>query len=479
MAKQDSLIPLFVDLDGTLIKTDSMVEAVLSLVRSEPLALFEIITWLFKGKAGFKAELAKRITLNMAELPINTEMVSYLKDQAESGRKLILISASHQSVVDSALEHFQFFSAGYGSDEEINLKSENKLQKINQLTQNSPFAYAGDSTADLVIWQNAAEAVLVNCQPAVAAQARKLISSATKLVEIDQPAQPISGLLKSMRVHQWLKNLLVFLPLILSHNLNQPNLIGLNLVAFFSFCLCASSVYFLNDLLDLSSDRNHSTKCVRPFAAGTLPLKYGLIGTPILFVASLLLAVFVGTNFLLVVLVYWLITCLYSLFLKRVFLVDVITLAFLFTLRVIAGSAAIGVVTTQWLLAFTGFLFLGLAVVKRVIELTNLKSKGLTNTAGRGYSVDKLQLITTLGVMSSIAAVLVFAVYINAPATLNLYRSPNILWAICPLLLIMLGRVWQAALSGELNEDPVLFAAEDSPSQIMLILCAVLLWMAV
>ena len=136
MAKQDSLIPLFVDLDGTLIKTDSMVEAVLSLVRSEPLALFEIITWLFKGKAGFKAELAKRITLNMAELPINTEMVSYLKDQAESGRKLILISASHQSVVDSALEHFQFFSAGYGSDEEINLKSENKLQKINQLTQN-------------------------------------------------------------------------------------------------------------------------------------------------------------------------------------------------------------------------------------------------------------------------------------------------------------------------------------------------------
>ncbi len=479
MPTQDSLIPLFVDLDGTLIKTDSMVEAVLSLLRSEPLSIFEILVWLFRGKAGFKAKLARRIRLDLTELPINSEMTSYLQSQAETGRELILISASHQSVVDAALKHFQFFSAGYGSNEEINLKSDNKLQKIKQLNKNSPFAYAGDSTADIVIWQNAAQAILVNCQPTVAAEVRRIIPDDSKLLEIDQPTSPISGMIKAMRPHQWLKNLLVFLPLILSHKLNQPSLIGLNLIAFFSFCLCASSVYYLNDMLDLSSDRNHPTKNGRPFAAGTLALKYGLLGTPILFAASLLLAALVGTNFLFSVLVYWLITCLYSLFLKRVFLLDVFTLAFLFTMRVIAGAAAIGVVTTDWLLAFTGFLFLGLAVVKRVIELTNLKSKGLTSTAGRGYSVDKLQLITILGVMSSIAAVLVFALYINAPATLNLYRSPNILWAICPLLLIMLGRVWRAALTGKLNEDPVLFAAEDRPSQIMLLLCAILLMLAV
>jgi 4-hydroxybenzoate polyprenyltransferase len=148
-------------------------------------------------------------------------------------------------------------------------------------------------------------------------------------------------------------------------------------------------------------------------------------------------------------------------------------------MRVIAGSAAIGVVTTNWLLAFTGFMFLGLAVVKRVIELTNLKSKGLTTTEGRGYSVDRLQLITIIGSMSSLAAVIVFAVYINSPATLNLYESPNRLWGICPLLLLMLARVWQAALTGKLNEDPVVFAAEDRPSQILLLLCAILLWLAV
>lgn len=479
MTKPDLSIPLFVDLDGTLIKTDTMVEAILSLLRSQPLALLEMMSWLFSGKAVFKAQLAKRITLDLSTLPINPELTDYLHDEAKKGRDLILISASHQSVVDAALKHFQFFSAGFGSAGEINLKSDKKLEKIKQLAGQHPFAYAGDSAADLVIWQQADEVVLVNCETSVATEARRVMSNDATFIELDKPIAPIIGLRKAMRPHQWLKNLLIFLPLILSHQLDQPVLLGLNFVAFVSFCLCASSVYFLNDLLDLSSDRSHQTKSSRPFAAGTLPLKYGLLGTPALLAASLLLALTIGSKFLLTVFMYWLVTCLYSFYLKRAFLFDVVTLAFLFTMRVIAGSAAIGVVTTDWLLAFTGFLFLGLAVVKRVIELTNLKSKGLTSTAGRGYSVDQLQLITILGSMSSIAAVLVFAVYINSPATLNLYQSPNILWGICLLLLIMLARVWQAALSGNLNEDPVLFAAEDRPSQIMLLLCAILLWLAV
>jgi 4-hydroxybenzoate polyprenyltransferase len=479
MAETSSALPLFVDLDGTLIKTDTMIEAILSLLRTKPLALLEMLGWLAGGKVVFKAQLAKRISLDLSSLPTNLELVSYLKDEHEKGRELILISASHQSVVDSALKHFDFFSAGFGSGDKTNLKAKTKLQKIKQLTKKSFFAYAGDSSADVVIWHEAQEIILVNCDATVATRARKAMSNEASLIELDQPLPLIPTLLKAMRLHQWLKNLLVFLPLILSHQLNQPVLLGLNTIAFVSFCFCASSVYFLNDLLDLSSDRAHPTKRGRPFAAGALPLKYGLLGTPILFATSLLLALTVGTEFLLAVLLYWLATCFYSFYLKRVFLVDVVTLAFLFTMRVIAGSAAIGVVTTDWLMAFTGFLFLGLAVVKRVIELTNLKSKGLTTTEGRGYSVDRLQLITIIGSMSSLAAVIVFAVYINAPATLNLYRSPNILWGICPLLLLMLARVWQAALAGNLNEDPVVFAAEDRPSQIMLGLCAILLWLAV
>ncbi|MFT4862283.1 MAG: 4-hydroxybenzoate polyprenyltransferase/phosphoserine phosphatase [Pseudohongiellaceae bacterium] len=479
MANADSSIPLFVDLDGTLIKTDTMVEAVLSLLRARPLSVFAMLGWLAGGKAVFKAQLAKCITLDLAGLPINPEFLAYLEVEHAKGRRMTLISASHQSVVDSALRQFEFFVAGFGSDDLTNLKSEKKLQKIQQLTEDSGFAYAGDSSADLVIWQQAEQIILVNCDAAVTKKARQSAPSNSQLIELDQPPALTPNLFKAMRVHQWLKNLLVFLPLILSHQLNQPVLLGLNVVAFISFCFCASSVYLLNDLLDLSSDRTHDSKSGRPFAAGTLPLKVGLLGTPVLFAASVLLAIGVGTAFLSAILLYWAVTCLYSFYLKRVFLVDVVTLAFLFTMRVVAGSAAIGVVTTDWLLAFTGFLFLGLAVVKRVIELTNLKSKGLTTTEGRGYSVDRLQQITILGSMSSLAAVVIFAVYINSPATLNLYQSPNMLWGICPLLLIMLARVWRAALSGDLNEDPVLFAAEDRPSQIMLLVCAILLWLAI
>lgn len=474
-----SLPPLFVDLDGTYFKTDTMVEAVLALLRLEPLALFEMLVWLTGGKAAFKAQLAKRIGVDFSSLPKNPQLLQFLSDEKSKGREIILISASHQSVVDAVLSQTKYFNAGYGSDNKTNLKGENKLDKIRQLTNDTAFAYAGDSAADLVIWEKAAEVILVNCESAVAKQAREAIKQDAELIELDKPSSQISGVLKAMRPHQWIKNLLVFLPLILSHQLNQPALVALNSLAFISFCLCASSVYFLNDLLDLGSDRSHPSKSDRPFAAGTLSLKVGLTVVPLLFTASLVLALLVSWEFLLTVLVYWVVTCLYSFYLKRVFLVDVFTLALLFTLRVIAGSAAIGVITTDWLLAFTGFLFLGLAVVKRVIELTNLKSKGLTTTEGRGYSVDRLQLITIIGSMSSIAAVLVFAVYINSPATLNLYSSPNVLWAICPLLSIMLARVWHAALKGNLNEDPVLFAAEDRPSQIMLLMCALLLWAAI
>lgn len=471
----DSSVHLFVDLDGTLIRTDLLFESLLRLIRRNPLYLAVIPFWLLRGRAWLKHQLARRVRIDPAGLPYNEEFLTWLRQQRAGGRAMTLISASNQLYVDAVSEHLGLFEAAVGSDAETNLKSRRKLRRIEEIAGGGDFAYAGDSRADLPIWSRAKQIVMVNCAPAMS---DRFASRESDVLNFGSAGAVFRPLLRAIRPHQWLKNTLLFVPLILSHQLTQPELLFASAIGFIGFCLCTSSVYLLNDMLDLDSDRAHRTKRKRPFAAGELPLAAGFIAAPALLLGAFLVSSLLPADFRLVLLIYWLLTCLYSFALKRIFLVDVATLATLYALRVAAGAEAIEVVATNFLIAFSLCFFLGLALVKRVTELVNLQSQATEAVSGRAYRRSHEPLLSAIGGLASVMAVVVFAFYINAPATTRLYGSPLILWLICPLLIVLLGRIWRLARSGALNEDPVLFAVEDRFSQLIVLTTGILIWLA-
>lgn len=471
-----SQTPLFVDLDGTLIKSDVLLESILLLLQQNPLYLFLLPVWLLRGRANLKYQVARRVRIPCELLPLNPELLAYLHEQRALGRRLILISASNEKPVGEIARHIALFDDAIGSDQNINLRAQAKMERIRQLHPSGGFAYAGNSHADLTIWAQAAEIILVNCPTGIG---ETLLDRAQNILQLDAVTNSNETFLNAMRPHQWLKNGLIFLPLLLSHQLNNIDLLMQAAIGFTSFSLCASSVYLMNDMLDLNSDRLHTTKRLRPFASGDLALEWGFIGSPALLLAAVLVALFLDAAFLYVLATYWTLTCLYSFWLKRLFLVDAITLAALYTLRIIAGSAAIGVVTTNWLLAFSLCVFFGLALVKRFTELNNLQSTGGSEIKGRAYTTASLKAISSAGAVSSLLAVGVFAMYINAPDITRLYSMPVLLWLICPLLLYLLARIWSQAHKGLLHEDPILFAITDHRSQFITLLCAVIVWMAI
>ena len=474
-AATDSDAHLFVDLDGTLVRTDLLFESLLLLVRRNPLYLTIIPFWLLKGRAWLKHQIARRVKIDPAGLPYNEAFLVWLAGQRERGRAMTLISASDQRYVSAVAEHVGLFDAAIGSDGKTNLKARNKLRRIEEIVQGGKFAYAGDSRADVPVWAGAAEVLLVNCGPSVS---RRFETGPAEVLQFGS-APTLSGpLLRAMRPHQWLKNTLLFVPLILSHQLTRPELLFASAIGFVSFCLCASSVYLLNDMLDLDNDRAHQTKRKRPFASGELTLAAGFAAAPALLLGAFLVSLLLPADFLIVLLIYWLLTCLYSFALKRIFLLDVATLATLYALRVTAGAEAIEVAATNFLIAFSLCFFLGLAMVKRVTELVNLQAVSAGAVSGRAYRKNHEPLLSVIGSLASLMAVVVFAFYINSPATTRLYGSPLLLWLICPLLIVLLGRIWWLARAGRLHEDPVLFAVEDRFSQLIVLATGVLIWLA-
>ena len=450
-----------------------MFESILILLKKNLFFLFAIPIWLLKGRPYLKLQLAKRVQVPIEQVPVNAEFHEFLQKEKERGRKLVLISASNQTAVEQVSSHFDLFNECFGSNESTNLKANNKLARIQELNNGESFSYAGNSSEDLPIWKQSAEVLLVNCSQSLE---RKIKTTNTK--SFDSAPSQFNKLLETMRPHQWLKNLLVFVPLILSHQISKLDLLFLSIIAYVSFCLCASSVYLLNDMLDLKSDRQHITKSKRAFAAGELSLATGFFAGPLLFLIGVLFALLLPQSFLLVLMIYWLLTSLYSFRLKRLFLVDVITLGVLYTMRIIAGSAAISVQTTVWLITFSFFLFLGLALVKRVIDLLNVIGEGKQRVEGRAYLYTHISLLSRIGKASSATAIIVFILYITAPETTQLYSSPLILWLICPLLMCLLFRIWQFAHTQKLEEDPVLFALTDRIGQVIAVVCGALIWLA-
>ena len=473
MSESVANTPIFVDLDGTLIKTDSLLESALLLVKSNPFYLFILPFWLLQGRAAFKHKVASRVVLSAQRLPVNQEFFAWLENQKE--RDLILISASNQKTVDEIAQSFDLFSAHIGSTQTHNLKGKNKLRRIRKLCGESGFAYAGNSHADLPIWEAASQKLLVNCP----ASLKQKLNSQSECLQFDQPGPWLGKFWRTMRPHQWLKNGLLFVPLILAHQVQEPDLVMQALLGFLSFSLCASSVYILNDLMDLNADRAHSNKKDRPLASGELPLHRAIAALFLLLLAAFLLAVMLPVGFFAVLFGYWFLTVLYTFVLKRIFLLDLLVLAQLYTIRLVAGAAAVNVIASPWLLAFSMALFFSLAAVKRIIELINSSGQPGNSLPGRAYRDAHKFLLTGFGMLGSLLAVITIGFYINSEEAQRLYGTPGLLWPICVLLLLILWRLWRFALGGKLHDDPVLFAISDHPSQLATALMFLVLYLAI
>lgn len=454
-------IPLVVDLDGTLINTDTLHESVLRVLRDAPLDILRIPYWLSRGKAELKRSVADRVSFDPAHLPYNQALLNWLQDQRVSGRKLILCTASDHGFAQSVATHLGVFDEVMASDGKVNLAGSNKAQALVQRFGSKGFDYAGNSSADLSVWKSARHAILVNAAPTIDKQARTLCQ-----VEQVFPPQRISltDWRRVFRVHQWMKNLLLFVALFASHEWGNGKAWEALAVAFISFSLCASSVYIANDLFDLESDRQHPRKRRRPFASGHVPVWMGVALAPILLLISVVLAWQVSNGFLLWMMFYFVLTCGYSWGLKRLVLIDCLALAVLYTLRIVAGAAAADLGLSMWLLAFSVFLFLSLAFVKRYAELQVQHEQGKDKAHGRGYYTSDAPLIQTLGITSGYASVVILALYLNSNAVIQLYRTPEIVWGTVPAMLFWVSWMWLRAHRGEMHDDPVLFAVKDKAS---------------
>lgn len=469
--------PVCVDLDGTLLRTDLLIESVFQLLKRNILLVFILPVWLVQGKAHLKAEIARRVELDVALLPYNGSFLTYLKDEYAKGRQLILATASNEKYAHAVADHLGIFDKVVASNAVANLSGKNKLASLQIECNNRGFDYAGNAKVDLAIWSHAERVIVVNPDPGVLKDAEQLGKPVTHFD--DRGQRSWTRYLRALRLHQWLKNLLVFVPLLASHRFGEMTLQGQALLAFIAFGLCASSVYLLNDLLDLPDDRRHPTKKYRPFASVSISLFRGAALVPVLLVSSLVIATLLPLEFLALLVIYYSITLAYSLRLKRFAVIDVLTLAGLYTIRIIAGAAAVSITPSFWLLGFSMFLFLSLALVKRYSELLTLKQAGESHVPGRGYQIIDLETLSHFGTAAGYMAVLVLALYINSGDEKNLYSHPEVIWLLCPLLLYLVTRIWLLARRDQLHEDPVVFVIKDRDSQVVACTGALLLWLAV
>jgi 4-hydroxybenzoate polyprenyltransferase/phosphoserine phosphatase len=465
--------PLCVDLDGTLIRTDTLLESMLRLVKLRPLQAMRMPIWLLRGRAHFKRELAIQAPLDVTRLPYDARLVEFLRAERVAGRTLVLVSAADESIVRRVADHVGLFDDVLGSDGATNLKGAHKGALLRERFRSRGYDYAGNDASDLKVWQDAHSAILVNASARVMRRAKAPIA---RVFERDRVG--VRVLAKAMRVQHWVKNLLVFVPVMMAHELQNPRIMLAAVLAFLSFSLCASGIYLINDLLDLEADRQHPRKRNRPLASGALSLRAGMMLAPLLLLASIAVAWMLRGAFFATLLLYVALTVSYSVRIKEIAILDVVVLAGLYTIRVIAGSASTGVPTSPWLLAFSLFFFFSLALVKRYSELDALRQDPDGPKATRGYYASDREQVASFGSASGYLAVLVLALYINSDAVVALYREPILLWLICPLLLFWMSRVWLLAHRGQMHEDPVVFAIGDRASYVVGAAVALVLFVA-
>jgi 4-hydroxybenzoate polyprenyltransferase/phosphoserine phosphatase len=463
-SKQPPRDALFVDLDGTLIASDALWEVFVQAIKRSPWILVLAPLWLLRGRAALKRALSERASLDAAALPYRDDVVQYVRERREQGSRVVLATASHRSWAEAVAKHIDLFDDIIATDAGHNLKGRKKLSAIERYCdahEVRAWGYMGDALADLPIWEKAGEVHVVHASGGVLQRVRRH----------KEPTRVFGGrsgvlrpAIKALRPHQWVKNVLLFVPLVLARQYGDLDKTFAILIAFAAFSACASSVYVVNDILDIESDRHHERKKRRPFASGALPLPYGPPMAALLLLAGFGLAfAFLPLPYVGVLAIYLVVTSLYSTILKSRLLVDVLILASLYTLRIFAGGVAVELPVSEWLLAFSIFIFTSLAFAKRYVELARVADRGETTAHGRGYQVSDLSLIESFGATSGYLAVLVFALYINNGLP-SFYVYKSLLWSSCPLLLFWISRLWFLAKRGELHDDPVVYAVTDKVS---------------
>lgn len=470
----NSDVPLCVDLDGTLLRSDLLHESILALLRQNVLYALLLPVWLMRGKAHFKREIARRISLPVGQMPYDARVLEVLR--ASAHRQRVLCTAADETLAQAIASHLGVFDLVIASDGAVNLAGSAKADALVRLFGVRGFDYMGNHAVDLDVWKSARRAWVVNAPDALHTRARSVCD-----VEAVWPRARVGamGWAKAFRVHQWLKNVLVFVPLFAAHLFFDAASVIVAIAAFIAFSACASGVYLTNDLLDLGSDRMHPRKRQRPFASGLIPVSQGALASVVVTVSGFAIAFWVSVAFAIALGIYWLTTLAYSFRLKRVEMLDVIVLAGLYTIRIIAGAVAIAVPLSFWLLAFSMFVFLSMAMLKRYTELLAMASDGRESASGRGYATTDLPLLQSLGGAAGYTAVMVLALYINSAESVELYSRPHMLWLICPLLLYWISRAWSVAHRGNMHDDPVIFAVKDRTSQLVIFLCGLALLLAI
>jgi 4-hydroxybenzoate polyprenyltransferase/phosphoserine phosphatase len=463
-----------VDLDGTLTATDTLHESVLRLLKQNVLLVFMLAWWLMRGRSGFKARVADRVQLDVAMLPWCAPLLDWVRAQRAAGRRVVLATAADSRIAQAVAEHLKLFDAVLASDASRNLKGVNKLQAIRQLVGRD-FAYAGDHAADLPIWLASRGAILVGVRGALAASVEARVPVEARF---HHPQAGPRVWLKALRVHQWIKNLLLFVPLFTAFAYAQPGKLGSAMALFLSFSLVASATYLMNDLWDLDSDRRHPRKRERPMACGRISVVQALAAAGLLAVVGLGLAWAIAPVVLWVVAGYMVLTSVYSWVLKTYVLIDVLALSALYTYRVLAGGVATDIAVSPWLLAFSVFTFFSLALVKRCSELVSMREAGQMHTRGRDYRVGDLVVLWPLGVASSMCALVVFGLYVSTPETMARFAHPQGLWLVAMGLLYWFGRVWIKTSRGEMHDDPIVFALRDRGSLVVVVAMIVLVLLA-
>ena len=424
--------PLVVELDGVLLKSNAAVETFFALLGARPRRALAVLATLRQGKAAFKAHLADETTPDLARLPWNEDMLSLIASERARGRRIYLASAADRRLVEAVASHFGLFDGVFCSDGTMNLTGRARALALSGAFGEGGFEYVG--AGDVVGGE--------------AAPARR---------------PGLRTYLKAIRVHQWLKNCLLAVPMLAAKQFGTEEVFNLTL-AFVSFSLCASSVYVMNDLVDLGRDRAHASKRHRPFASGRLPLSHGLVIAPVFLMASAALAVLVGPAFLAILALYSVVNVGYSLVIKRKMIIDVVTLAGLYGLRLLAGGAATHTPLSQWLVTFAIFIFVSLALVKRCTELQAKLAASAGDPPGRGYRLDDLPMLKILASATGVASILIFTLYLNSKAVIALYGHPEFLSAIDVVLIYWVARTLLLAHRGEMNDDPLVFATTDRVS---------------
>ena len=462
MSEPELQVPLVVDVDGTLVRSDMLMESVFARLSGNPLSILQVLSQLFAGKAALKEELAHNFDMEPARLPYDEAVLAMVRQAADAGRPVYLASASNKSIVERIATHLGCITGVFASDSKTNLRGSAKAAVLKENFGEQGFDYVGNDATDLEVWPAARQAFAVRAPKRVISRLKDMHPDVR---EVSHTRPKLRDWLKLFRVHHYVKNGLVFVPVLTSHSLS-PEPILLSFLAACAFSLCASAIYVLNDLVDLQADREHPSKQHRPLTNGTIPLMAGMASIPLLLACGFAIAINVSLTFALVLLGYLALTTAYSFSLKRKMMVDTITLASLYTIRVVGGAAAIGDIVSEWLLAFSMFLFACFALIKRYVELAERRDANLPSPTNRNYQIGDLEVIGALAAAAGFNAVTVFALYISSDAARDLYSNPQLLWLVCPILMYWMGRALIMAHRRLMDSDPVVFALKDRVSQV-------------